>query len=216
MAHYKLTTALATLTRSLDRTEQLAAAAQQWVLAATPRGVPRFSSHYAEIVTEMALLRAFLAWEGFLEESFILYLLGKRSPKGYPPRCYVSPHSRKVAELLVVPEDRPYVDWTAVGKVVDRAKRFFRDGKPYSSVLKAQQYRFDEMKTIRNAIVHSSSHSWERFKSLARRRLLGTYPHNLTIGGFLAMTVPGSSPPESFLESHLSQIRFAAERIVPV
>ncbi len=215
MAHYKLSTVLADLVKSLNRTEQLAAAAQQWALVATPRGVPKFSSLHKEMVTELAFLRAFLAWEAFLEESFILYLWGKRPPKGYPPRRYVSPQNRKVAEQLIVPEGRDYVDWTAASKVISRAERFFRDGKPYSSALRAQQHMFDEMKAIRNAIVHSSSSSWEKFKSLTRKRLLGTYPHNLTVGGFLAMTMSGASPPESFLEFYLSNIRLAAERIVP-
>jgi hypothetical protein len=214
MAHYKLSTVLAELVKSLNRTEQLAVAAYQWSMAAFPKGVPKFSVHHKEIVTELVFLRAFLTWEAFLEESFTLYLLGKRPPRGNPPHRYVCPQTRKVAEQLIVPEGWEYVDWTAVSKVVDRAERFFRDGKPYSSVLRAQQYGFDEMKTIRNAIVHSSSHSWEKFKSLARSKL-GTYSHNLTIGGFLTMTVPGSSPPESFFESYLSRIRFAAERIVP-
>ena len=112
-------------------------------------------------------------------------------------------------------EGRDYTDWTVAGKVSERAERFFRGGKPYSPVLRSRQRRFEEMKTLRNAISHSSAYSAESFKRLVRNRLK-TYPRNLTVAGFLALTVPGSSPPESFLESYLADMRFAAERIVPV
>jgi hypothetical protein len=61
---------------------------------------------------------------------------------------------------------------------------------------------------------YSTAHSQEKVKNLTRNKL-GIYPSNLTVGGFLAMTVPSTSPPESFLESYLSKILFAAQRIVP-
>lgn len=213
MAHYKLSTTLAALVTGLNRTEQLAAAAQQWTSVRTPRGVPRFSTHHKEIVVELAFLRAFLAWEGFLEESFVLYLLGKAPPRGISPTRYTDPPSRVVAEQLAS-EGRDYTDWTSVSAVTGRAERFLRDGRPYSPVLKSQQYSFDEMKTIRNAIVHSSTYSSRQFERLVRRKL-GTYRPNLSVGGFLTITVPSSSPPESFFGSYVGQIRLAAERIVP-
>jgi hypothetical protein len=70
------------------------------------------------------------------------------------------------------------------------------------------------MKIIRNAIAHTSDFSREKFKKFIRDELT-IYPSKLTVGGFLAMTKPGSSPPESFLESYLTKILFAAQRIVP-
>lgn len=213
MAHRNLSTVLAALAKSLNQTEQLAAVAQLWITVTTPKGIPKFSVHHKEMVTELAFLRAFLAWEAFLEESFVLYLWGKKPPRGNSPKRFASPPTRKVAELLAA-EGRDYADWTVAQKVIERAERFFQGGRPYSSVLKSQRHTFEEIKVIRNAIVHVSTYSQEQFRSLTRRKL-GTYPLNLTVGGFLAMTVPGSSPPESFFESYLDKIRFAAERIVP-
>jgi len=213
MAHRKLSAVLAALAKSLNQTEQLAAAAHQWSVAAFPKGVPKFSAHHKEMVTELAFLRAFLAWEAFLEESFILYLWGKQPPKGHSPIRYASPPTREVAEQLVA-EGRDYADWTVASKVIKRAERYFKDGKPFSPALRSQLHMFEEMKTIRNAIVHSSTFSQEKLKGLMRRKL-STYPPNLTAAGFLAMTVPGSSPPESFLEAYLSRILLAAETIVP-
>jgi len=217
MAHYKLSTVLAALSKHLNQTERLAAYADRWSRAANfPRDVPKFTVRHRDMVTETAFLQAFLAWEVFLEESFVLYLLGKRPHSARGPRClYTPPRTRELTERLVVPEGRRFADWSSVQSVARRAERFFEGGEPYCQVLRSQRGKLENIKAIRNAIAHASTHSWRRFQELVRDEL-ATYPPNLTIGGFLAMTVPGSSPPESFLESYLSQIRFAAERIVPV
>ena len=215
MAHRKLSTTLTSLSRQLDQMEQLAAAAQQWVSLPIPRGVPKFTVPHLEMVTEMAFLRAFLAWEAFLEESFILYLWGKAPPRqGCAPICYANPPTRRVAEQIVVPRRGGYADWSKLDNVIHRAERFFENGKPYSDALKSQQNKLQDIHTIRNAIAHSSAYSWEKFQRLIRREL-GTYPPNLTIGGFLAMTIPHSSPPLSYLEFYLSVIQLVADRIVP-
>ena len=213
MAYYKLNVVLANLIKNLKRTEQLVAAAHQWTAVTFSKGVPKFLVYHEEMVSEMAYLRAFLAWESFLEESFVLYLWGKRPPVGNPPKRYVSPPTRRLAEQLAA-EGKAYADWTVAQKIIERADRFLQDGKPYSPVLKSHRHTLEEMKTIRNAIVHMSTHSQDRFKSLTRRKL-GTYPSNLTIGGFLTMTIPHSHPPESFFEYYLAHIRLAAETIVP-
>lgn len=218
MAHRKLSTVLAALTRCLDQTERLAVAAERWSRAAAdfPRGVPKFTMRHKDMVTELAFLQAFLAWEAFLEESFVLYLWGKKPPRGNPPRCryYASPRTRELTEQLLVPEGRKYADWSSVQNVTRRAERFFENGEPYCQVLRSQQSKLEGIEAIRNAIAHASTYSWRRFQELVRDEL-ATYPPNLTIGRFLAITVPGSSPPESFLEHYLSYIRFAAGEIVP-
>jgi hypothetical protein len=214
MAHCKLSTTLVSLIKHLGQMEQFAAAAQQWVSIPIPRGVPKFTVPHMEMVTEMAFLRAFSAWEAFLEESFILYLWGKDPPRGQAPKRYAYPPTRRVTEQIVVIEGRDYADWSNVHNVIGRAERFFENGKPYSDALKSQHSKLQDIQTIRNAIAHSSAYSWERFQRLIRREL-GTYPPNLTIGGFLAMTIPHSSPPRSYLEFYLSVIQLVADRIVP-
>lgn len=223
MEHRKLSTTLASLIKHLGQMEQFAAAAQQWVFMPIPSGVPEFTEPHMEMVAEIAFLRAFSAWEAFLEESFILYLWGKDSPKGQAPKCYAHPPTRKVAEQIVVTEGRDYADWSKFQNVIGRAERFFENGKPYSGALKGQQSKLQDIQTIRNAIAHSSTYSWERFQRLIRGEL-GTYPPNLTIGGFLAMTIPRSSrtgrvippsPPLSYLEFYFSVIQLVADEIVP-
>jgi hypothetical protein len=217
MSHLFLRTVLLDLDKSLRDTERLAGAAQQWVSVSFPQGIPRFSPHYRDTVTKLCFFQAFLSWEVFLEETFTLYLLGKRAPTGpRPHRLGVRPATRKEAVLLIVGTDRKYADWTRMKELNDRAKKLFRDGKPYTDAFLGQKQFFEEMRVIRNAIAHSSGHSQEEFKKLARSKLLGTFPPKMTVGSFLASTVPGSSPPQSFLEYYMDRVTTVAGKIVPV
>jgi hypothetical protein len=214
MPHLYLKTVLTELDTRLNKTEQLAASAEQWVLMRSTSGIPKFSMQHRDIVAETAYFRAFLAWETFLEESYILYLLGKKPPKGSRLHGKIPSPTRAVAELIVA-EGRSYAEWTKVDTIIERAKRHFRDSRPYFLALASNRTKIEEMNVIRNAIAHSSAFSKEKFKSLARSKLLGTYPPNLSIGGFLATTIPGSSPPQSFLEKYIDDIRLVADQIVP-
>jgi hypothetical protein len=217
MSHIRLQAVLTDFGRNLRDTERLAAAAQQWVSVSFPRGVPKFSVRHKDTVTKLCFFQAFLSWESFLEETFTLYLLGKRPPTGPPPRRLgVRPTTRKEAVLLVVGGDRNYADWTKGAGLKDRAKKYFHDGKPYTDALHGQGQFLDEMRVIRNAIAHSSTHSQDQFKKLARGKLLGSFPPKMTVGSFLASTIPGSSPPQSFLEYYVDGINIVAGKIVPI
>ena len=214
MPHIRLQAVLTAFGRSLRDSERLAAAAQQWISISFPRGIPQFSVHHKDTVTKLCFFQAFLSWEAFLEETFTLYLLGKRPPTGLPPRRLIRPATRKEAVLMVVGADRNFVDWTKIDGLNTRAKKYFRDGKPYTDAFYGQIQFFEELRVIRNAIAHSSHHSQESFKKLARRKLLGTFPPKMTVGAFLGTTIPGSSPPESFLEYYVDGINTVAEKIV--
>lgn len=162
----------------------------------------------------MAFLRAFLAWEVFVEESFILYLVGQRAPRGRTPTRYAFPSNLDMAAQWVVPEGRSYASWTMPQHVSSRAERFFREGRPFAAVLRGNQNALDEARIIRNAIAHKSMSAREKFEALARNKL-GTLPNNLTVGAFLITTIPLSTPPISFLESYIARVEIAAAQIVP-
>lgn len=211
-----LQTALSTLDASLNETELLTVDAYQWSLAPPSSGYKPFSTQHKELITETAFLRAFLSWEQFLEETFILYLLGMVPPRGSSPQRYASPLTLEIAQNLVVPEDRSYVKWTTVSNITKRAQRFFKDGKPFAPALTGLSNAFTEMQIIRNAIAHQSTSAQDRFKRLARdKSSTGTISANLTVGRFLSSRIPGSSPPETFFGDYLNRIRFAADKIVP-
>lgn len=214
MSHLHLRTVLVDLSKNLSETGQLAAASQQWVSVSFPRGVPKFTAHHKDTVTKFAFLQAFLALEAFLEDSFLLYLLGKNPPVGRRPHRLLNPATRKEATRMLVGE-KSFVEWAKWDDLDKRASFCFRDGRPYSAALAGQKGVFREMNVLRNAIAHSSAYSHEAFKKLVRDQLRGAYPPRMTVGRFLATIRPGTSPPQSFLEYYLDRVNFIAGRIVP-
>lgn len=186
----------------------LAAYGYRWSL---PGSQPHISRAGAESITELAFLRSCIAWEAFLEESFILYFIGRSAPRGHAPRRFAFPPSRRAAEEWVK-EGRNFASWSEPS-VIDRARRFFRNGSPFIPALRSRQNGLDEMRTIRNAIVHGSGDCRKKFETLARNKL-GTLPPRLKVGGFLNHTA-NPNPPQSFLESYLGILETVAQQIVP-
>ncbi|MDX6531686.1 MAG: hypothetical protein QOH41_3976 [Blastocatellia bacterium] len=214
--HVHLETVLLALMRRLNESERLSAYGDRWVSYPFTRP-PKFTVKHRDHLAEIAFLKSFIAWEMFLEESFVLYLLGKKAPMAARPHRKLVPSNRNVAEKLFIPEKRKYANWSVTDFIVERAEKCFQAGtEPYSSALTTYNSRLTQIKSIRNAIAHASSSTQESFKKIARDRLIvGVYPAGLTVGGFLSTTVPATHPPESFLENYLATLRLAATDIVP-
>lgn len=210
MPQRRLQNVLTDCTKTLRDCRDFAADAYRWSL---PGSKPRISSKRCDSITEVAFLRAYLALEAFLEESFILYLIGQKPPRGRRPYRFTIPPNRKAADEWVVPEGKRYADWHAV-QVIKRAQRFFRSGGHFAGPLMGSQASLDEAQRIRNAVAHESTNATLKFEGLVREKL-GTLPPNLTIGGFLGMTVPASSPPTTFLEFYLDRFELVVTQIVP-
>jgi hypothetical protein len=201
----QLQSVLNDLLRSLRDSKKLAADAYTW---STPGGMgarPHISARRRDYIVEMAFLSAFQAWEVFIEESFVLYLWGRRAPRGIAPSRYAQPPDYETARMWVVPEGRSYAEWTDASRVIVRAERFFKAGRPFAAVLRGNQHLLGEMRIIRNAVAHKSESARERFETVVRRRL-GTLPPTSSVGSFLGTTAPGTAPPASFLESYVGGI----------
>lgn len=176
---------------------------------------PLISAVRRDAMTELAFLKAFLAWESFLEQSFMLYIIGRKAPGAARPQRYVFPPSLTHAAEWVVPEGRPYATWTDAARISARAERFFHGGRPFAVTLRANQNTLEEARILRNAIAHASSSTQQKFENLARRKLR-TLPPDSTVGSFLATTVPRSAPPSSFFEFYTDQLGTYAAQLVPV
>ena len=210
MPQRRLQNVLKDLCRTFSECRNFAADAYQWSLPGTHPHITRKRRDY---IAELSFFRAFLAWESFLEESFILYMLGQNPPKGRAPHRFTIPPNQKSAEEWVIPEGRSYANWDAM-PVSTRAQRFFRDGRPFTNALRKRLTLLYESKIIRNAIAHESRSAHDKFEKLVREKL-GTLPVNLTVGSFLGTTIPGLTPPLSFLEFYLDKIEIVAKQIVP-
>lgn len=214
MASRRLISVLSEFTRSLQECRELSTSAYRLSVPAAAGGRPVITQKTRDQMTEMAFLRSFLAWESFVEESFILYLFGQRPPRGRTPYRYAFPPNFRTATEWVVPERRSYAEWTSAQDVSRRAERFFRDGRPFAPVLMSNHHMLEEVRTIRNAIAHRSLSTRLKFETLVRNKL-GALPPNVTVGAFLATTLPASTPPVSFFESYVGRIHLAAQQIVP-
>jgi len=215
MPRRSLKASLSAIVRSLNESRRLATDAYNWASPGPSGKRPMISSQRRDSMTELAFLRAFLAWETFLEESFVLYLAGQKPPRGRPPHRYTFPPSVKVAMEWVIPEGgKEFATWTVPLRVSERAERFFRGGSPFAPVLKSHQNALDDSRFLRNAIAHASASAQEKFDNLVRQKI-GVLPPKLTVGAFLGTTVSKSSPPTTFLEHYLAKIELAARQIVP-
>jgi hypothetical protein len=161
---------------------------------------------------ELAFFLAMNAWEAFLEESFILYLLGKQAPRGKKTRRYGFPPNEDAAYEWVK-DGRDYAKWTP-DVVKGRATRLFRDGYPYDAALTAHQNRLFQLKVIRNAIAHNSESARLKFEKLVRDELKAL-PAGTTVGSFLLTAKPASSPPVSYLEFYFDELATVSRKIVP-
>jgi hypothetical protein len=210
VAQRQLHVVLGEFHRTVKQCRQFADDAHDWSL---PAAGPLISAARRDSIVELAFLRGFLAWESFLEESFILHMLGKQPKRGRPPHRYVMPPNRKAAFSLTA-DGRGYAKWEVASEVATRATRFFRDGRPYTAPLRAAQTTLDEARTLRNAVAHRSEAAQRNFDALARNELGGTLPPGLTVGSFLNMTRSASVSPESFLEYYLGTLHLVAGQII--
>jgi hypothetical protein len=215
MGRRNLRASLNAFVRSVTECRHLAVDAHAWASPKPGHKRAMISPQRRDSMMELAFLRSFLAWETFLEESFVLYLGGQKPPKGRAPFRYSFPPNLGAAMEWVVPEGQDYATWTVASRVTERAQRFFRHGQPYAPVLRSNQSALDESRTLRNAIAHASASAQSKFETLVRNKI-GALPPKLTVGGFLGMVVPSSTPPRSYLDHYLEKIEFAAHQVVPV
>jgi len=206
-------TLLAHSVKEFESAIQLTARAGVWQTHLQQLQSARFKNeHYTQIV-ELAFMKSFLTWEGFLEEAFILYLLGKKAPTGYSPIRHAIPMNRQHAVELLTSETA-HTDWAAADRVVRRAARFFKGGRPFFDVIRPQTNLLNNLKTIRNALSHNSKEAVEKFEALVRNEL--TYlPPGMIPGKFLATLKPHVNPPKTYLQFYTENFCLMAEAIIP-
>lgn len=208
----KLTTVISDFRKCVKNSRELADDAYNWSIPAASSPRPRITAKRRDAIVELAFFRALNGWESFLEETFILYMLGQQAPRGRKARRYGFPPTEEAAYDWVA-DGRDYAKWTHAD-VVKRAERLFTGGRPFTPVLQKQPNLFKQAKTIRNALAHDSRSAQQKFEALIRDQL-GALPPNMTVGSFLLSTKPKSAPPISFLEFYLGEIEKAAQEIVP-
>ncbi|SUS07607.1 conserved hypothetical protein [uncultured Defluviicoccus sp.] len=172
------------------------------------------TTNKARFAYELAYLRAFAAWEAFLEESFLRYLCGYTHAVG--PQTLVAPavfcSTIHDAELRVL-GGRSYILWHNPAHVVTRSQTHFVSGR-HEVVLNSVLNRVEAFAAVRHHIAHQKRDTANQFDAacitLCGHRLPGSRP-----GSFLRKTVPHVSPSKRWFELILTDLESYAAQITP-
>jgi len=164
------------------------------------------------LLTEGVFFRAFRAYENYLEDAFLLYLLEKPTLSGAVSSSYLKPRNFLHARELLLSGKR-FLDWTTPEVVMDRAETFLQNGGTVRNSIASVRQDLKDMKVVRNHIAHNSMESERAFISMLRR-VRGTSPiGRISPGEHLLDGVTGVTPSTYHLSNYITVIRDVCEAI---
>ena len=137
-------------------------------------------------IYELSFLKIYLSWESFIGRVFILYMIGEKTNSGYAPKRYVTPRDEKHA-YDIIKSGRSFPDWLNIEFIREKSELFFENGEPFKPVLYTNttiKGALQNMKVLRNIIVHASKEAEEKYKNMLRAEL-GSAP-SISPGEFLS------------------------------
>ncbi|MEO0075342.1 MAG: hypothetical protein ABIK31_04445 [candidate division WOR-3 bacterium] len=163
-------------------------------------------------IYELSFLKIFLAWERFIERTFILYLRGEQTDNGYKPTSYVSPKDENHAYDIIKGGFR-YPDWLNLEFIREKADLFFDKGLPFKDVLYNNttiKKVLQQMKKIRNRIVHASQNSIREYEELLRDEFGAVL--NISPGEFLAKKYEDENI--SYIDYYKQILELASDKLI--
>jgi hypothetical protein len=131
----------------------------------------------AQKVFALAFMQIVVAWEQFIQDCFIRYMIGASSPSGYSPllrsgKCENLLHAGQIitGKIDYDPE-KDIISWSSWKIITDRAKIYFKDGHPFTLLRQPETQRLSDAIAMRNRVAHNSNKSKELFKKIAREHL---------------------------------------------
>jgi hypothetical protein len=193
----------------------LAAAAELAMTGSPRRSALRKEWHVSrvEMLYELAYLRLFIEWEGFLEQTLYRYMCGYNSSCHNPtPSLDLGRFCVSVerAETIIL-NGRPYALWHNPKVITDRAKRWL-SACPHETVIASYQADLENYAAVRHRIAHGQDDAKAKFDSatmtLVGRRYRGARP-----GRFLRDWDTSATPQVRWLESLGSALSNLAAQI---
>lgn len=164
-----------------------------------------------DFITDSAYLKFFIAWETFLESSFIKYMLGEPSILGNAIIRYVQPIDEQHANRLLIGTQK-YVDWSNPEIVKKLCNLHFAPGNPFDTYISSMMGDLFDLKTIRNAAAHLNSTTRHQLDSLGSRKLKRPC-NNLKVSDLILAVNPDSASNETILTTYLNKLDVSAEGI---
>jgi hypothetical protein len=165
-----------------------------------------------ELMYEVAFLKMFASWEGFLQDVFLRYLCGYRhrggqlTPTTSFSRTLLDARSRVLGT-------GPFVLWHNPQSVLRRSRRFFNSG-PHEVVIDSNRVRLSNFSAIRHHIAHEAEDTRSEFDTacmaLCGKRFRGGRP-----GAFLRENFMVGMAPSSWIEEIGRDLCGLAGQIVP-
>lgn len=184
-------------------------------LSSLGKAHPQIGLTSIELSYELAFLRIFLAWEIFLEQTFLRLLCGYAPLGGVQEQLLPGiTYSRNIAaaETMVL-GGRNFRLWYNPAHLIGRARGYFANGN-FEFVISSNQSALEELAAIRHRIAHAQEHARQEFDdatmSLASRRYPGSRP-----GRFLRDWRRNSVPPSRWLSSISADLLGLARQICP-
>jgi len=137
-------------------------------------------------ICELSFLKIYLSWESFIGRVFILYMIGDKTDSGYAPKRYATPRDEKHA-YDIIKSGRPFPNWLDIGFIKEKSELFFENGEPFKTTLYLKtniRGALQNMRILRNIIVHASKEAEGKYKNMLRDEL-GSAP-NISPGEFLS------------------------------
>ncbi|MEO0131422.1 MAG: hypothetical protein ABIK73_00555 [candidate division WOR-3 bacterium] len=164
-------------------------------------------------IYEISFLKMYLTWEWFLERTFIFYLMGEKTDRGYCPRSYFNPRDEHHAYAIIKGNAR-YPNWLDLDFIRDKAELFFENGSPFKESLCDKdniRIALSQMRKIRNNIVHISPRAKEEYESLIRNEF--GILQNLSPGEFLGK-IKDEENKVSYITYYKNILETASDEIV--
>jgi len=146
-------------------------------------------------LNELRFVRATLAWEEFVEQSFICYLRGSRSVLGHSYSLSTPVAPNLVAALALAIGPASYGKWLNERWTLGRASALFVGTHPYIAL---SSPAFPEIRAIRNRIVHRSESARQEFQRVVVS-LHGAAKPGMSPGRLLSEAIGGASRIDTYL-----------------
>lgn len=130
---------------------------------------PILSASQLHLLVETVYFRAYLSYENYIRDIFLMYCTGLGSKSGKTVTSYLCPRDPEHAEQLVK-SSMPFLDWGSPDEVIKRAELYLDQGFPIKAPYTSRVAILRDYKYIRNHIAHCSTESLANY-----RKVLGRY-----------------------------------------
>jgi hypothetical protein len=115
-----------------------------------------------DLIYESAFLNSIGRFEALLNHLLREFVCGAAS-RIANQHALVDPRSRDAFDTILT-SGRQYIELMPYKTCVDTAKRFLRDGKPFSDVVETDRHILSQAMLVRNAIAHRSESAIGKFR----------------------------------------------------